>query len=287
MVTSGSSGAVVTGAGRGLGRLVARLLVERGHQVLVTDVDEDAAAATADELGARAFPRGLDVRDAAAVAAARDEIVGRAGRLAVWVNNAGVLVTGPAWEQDEATRRLMVEVNALGTMNGTVAAIDGMRGGGGGHVVNIVSLAGLTAVPGEAVYAASKHAAIGFSLSTLADLRLAGVRDVHISCVCPDGIWTPMLHDRLDDAASALSFSGRLLQPEEVVGVVADVLDRPRPVTTVPRWRGLQARLADAVPGLGVRAAPLAVALGRRTQRRMRAARRGGEPREAGTPQEW
>jgi NAD(P)-dependent dehydrogenase (short-subunit alcohol dehydrogenase family) len=287
MATPESTGAVVTGAGRGLGRLLARLLVERGHQVLVTDLDEHAAAATAGELGARAFPRRLDVRDAAAVGAARDEIVARAGRLGVWVNNAGVLVTGPAWQLDEATRRLMIEVNALGTINGTVAAIDAMRGNGGGHVVNVVSLAGVTAVPGEAVYAASKHAAIGFSLSTLADLRLAGVRDVDVSCVCPDGIWTPMLHDKLDDPASALSFSGRLLRPEEVVAVVADVLDRPRPVTTVPRWRGLQARVADAFPRLGVRAAPLAVALGRRTQRRLLAERRDGDAGEAGTPREW
>jgi NAD(P)-dependent dehydrogenase (short-subunit alcohol dehydrogenase family) len=287
MATPESTGAVVTGAGRGLGRLLARLLVERGHQVLVTDLDEHAAAATAAELGARAFPRRLDVRDAAAVGAARDEIVARAGRLGVWVNNAGVLVTGPAWQLDEATRRLMIEVNALGTINGTVAAIDAMRGNGGGHVVNVVSLAGVTAVPGEAVYAASKHAAIGFSLSTLADLRLAGVRDVDVSCVCPDGIWTPMLHDKLDDPASALSFSGRLLRPEEVVAVVADVLDRPRPVTTVPRWRGLQARVADAFPRLGVRAAPLAVALGRRTQRRLLAERRDGDAGEAGTPREW
>jgi hypothetical protein len=96
-----------------------------------------------------------------------------------------------------------------------------------------------------------------------------------------------MLHDKLDDPASALSFSGRLLRPEEVVAVVADVLDRPRPVTTVPRWRGLQARVADAFPRLGVRAAPLAVALGRRTQRRLLAERRDGDAGEAGTPREW
>ena len=162
----------------------------------------------------------------------------------------------------------MIEVNAIGTINGTVSAIEAMRATGG-HVVNIVSLAGLTPVPGEAVYAASKHAAIGFSLSTLIDLRLAGIKDVHISCICPDGIWTPMLHDKLDDAGAALSFSGALLQPEEVVAALARVLDRPRPVTTLPRNRGLQARLADALPRLAVAVAPLVVARGRRTQQRM------------------
>ena len=224
---------------------------------------------TAAELGDRASARALDVRDQEQVTAARDEILQTADRLAVWVNNAGVLVTGPAWEQDADTRRLMIEVNAIGTMNGTVAAIEAMRASGSGHVVNIVSLAGLSAVPGEAVYAASKHAAIGFSLSTLSDLRLAGVKNIDISCVCPDGIWTPMLHDKLTDPAAALSFSGKLLQAAEVVTAVASVLDSPRPVTTVPRWRGAQVRFGDTFPSLGLRILPAVVAHGRRAQRKL------------------
>lgn len=268
---SAHGGAVVTGAGRGLGKLIAGLLVERGHHVLVTDLDEGAAHATAAELGPGATAMALDVRDAEQLDAARRQVVDQSGWLEVWVNNAGVLVTGPAWEQDERTRRLMLEVNALGTINGTVTAVQTMRSQGArrGHVVNIVSLAGITAVPGEAVYAASKHAAIGFSLSTLADLRLAGVHNVDISCVCPDGIWTPMLHDKLDDPSSALSFSGKLLQPDEVVRAVGKVLDRPRPVTTLPGWRGFAARVGDVLPGVGLHLAPLLVAQGLRAQRRL------------------
>ncbi|GAA3885086.1 SDR family oxidoreductase [Streptomyces sedi] len=269
-------GAVVTGAGRGLGRRIAGLLVARGHRVLLTDRDGDSARAAAEELGGAATALAVDVRDQGQVEAARDAALDLAGRLDVWVNNAGVLVTGPAWEQDEATRRLMIEVNACGTINGTVAAIDAMRGNGGGHVVNVVSLAGLTAVAGEAVYAASKHAALGFSLSTMADLRVAGVRDIRISCVCPDGIWTPMLHDKLRDPRSALSFSGRLLTPEEVADAVRRVLDRPRPVTSIPRWRGALSRLADAAPTAGLAAIPLMAARGRRVQRKILA---GGGPR--------
>jgi NAD(P)-dependent dehydrogenase (short-subunit alcohol dehydrogenase family) len=270
------AGAVVTGGGRGLGKEIARLLVERGHLVLVTDVDEAAATATAAELGERAVARVVDVRDHAQVTAARDEILARAGRLDVWVNNAGVLVTGAAWEQDDAARRLMIEVNAIGTINGTIAALDAMRGpagaggaGEGGHVVNIVSLAGLTAVAGEAVYAASKHAAIGFSLSTMADLRAAGIKNIDISCVCPDGIWTPMLHDKLDDPGSALSFSGKLLQPEDVVDAVRKVLDKPRLVTAVPGWRGVVARVGDVIPSFGLAVVPLVVKQGRRVQRKL------------------
>ncbi|MGH3350987.1 MAG: SDR family oxidoreductase [Nocardioides sp.] len=266
--TGTPGGAVVTGAGRGLGRQIAELLADRGHQVLVTDVDVESARKAADEIGRGATAMAVDVRDATQVEAARDAVVAAAGRLDVWVNNAGVLFTGPAWDLSPEQRRLILDVNALGTINGTLAAIEAMRGTGG-HVVNIVSLAGLTAVPGEAVYAASKHAAIGFSLSTLQDLRLAGIKDIDISCICPDGIWTPMLYDKLDDPGSALSFSGKLLQPEEVVAAVGNALDKPRPVTTIPAWRGLVARLADTLPAVGLAAAPLVVAQGRRTQRKL------------------
>lgn len=271
-MTPSRGGAVVTGAGRGLGRQIAELLANRGYEVLVTDVDEATAQAAAREIGRGATALAVDVRDPAQVESARDAIVAAAGRLDVWVNNAGVLLTGPAWEQTPDQRRLMIEVNAIGTMNGTIAALEAMRGTGG-HVVNIVSLAGLSAVPGEAVYAASKHAAIGFSLSTLQDLRLAGVKDIEISCVCPDGIWTPMLYDKLDDPSSALSFSGKLLQPEEVVAAVGRVLDKPRLVTAVPGWRGWLVRFGDTFPSVALALIPSIVAQGRRSQRKLLAKR--------------
>lgn len=265
---TGRGGAVVTGAGRGLGRQIAQLLAERGYRVLVTDVDASAAHTAAEEIGHDATAMALDVRDTVQVEAARNAIVASAGRLDVWVNNAGVLLTGPAWTQTADQHRLMLEVNAIGTINGTLAAVEAMRQAGG-HIVNIASLAGLSAVPGEAVYAASKHAVLGFSLSTLQDLRLAGTKNIDISCLCPDGIWTPMLHDKLDDPDSALSFSGKLLRPEEVVAAVAKVLDKPRPVTAIPGWRGLLVRLGDTFPSMGLRIVPVVVAQGRRTQRRL------------------
>ncbi|GAB2918979.1 SDR family oxidoreductase [Rhodococcus aerolatus] len=262
------SGALVTGGGRGLGRGIAALLAQRGHTVHVTDLDGDAARATAAEIGGGAFGSALDVRDEAACRAAAEETVARAGSLEVWVNNAGVLVLGPAWEQDEAARRLQLEVNTLGVVHGTLAALEVMRPARRGHVVTVVSLAGLVAVTGEAVYSASKHAALAFTLGTLADLRVAGERGVDLSCVCPDGIWTPMLHDTLDDPSAALSYSGVLLEVDDVVRAVGRVLERPRPVLTVPRWRGAQVRLFDALPGLAVRLTPLVLADARRRQRR-------------------
>jgi NAD(P)-dependent dehydrogenase (short-subunit alcohol dehydrogenase family) len=271
------SAALVTGGGRGLGREIARALAARGLTVHVTDIDEKAATTVAAELGAGAFGSKLDVRDAAACQAAAAQTAERAGSLDVWVNNAGVLVTGHVWDHDAETQKLLFDVNTVGTINGTLAALAHMRPAGRGHIINVVSLAGLVAPPGETLYAATKHAAMAYSLGTLADLRRDGIRDVHVSTVCPDGIWTPMIADKLDDPDAAPSFSGTLLRPEDVAPKVAALLDRPRPVLAIPRWRGVFARFFDAFPGLATRAMPLLMADARRRQARWKKKIESGE----------
>ena len=260
--------AVITGAGRGLGRAVAESLVERGLTVHVTDVDAAAAERVAAELGASAISSALDVRDEAACRALAATVVERDGSLDVWVNNAGVLVTGLAWEQDAETRRTMLEINTVGTMNGTVAALEPMMAARSGHVINVISLAGLVAAPGEVNYSASKHAAIAFTLGTLLDLRRSGIQDIHLSAVCPDGIFTPMLADKLADPDAAGSFSGTLLTAEQVAPRIAALLDRPRPVLTIPRWRGALLRIFDAFPSLAIRLTPWIMRDAERRQRR-------------------
>jgi len=261
-MTESRGTAVVTGAARGLGLAIATALRRDGYAVLVTDVDGVAAKAAAESIGCAGAE--LDVRDEAAVRA----VAAAAEDLRLWVNNAGILATGPSWTHDAATRRAILEVNALGAMTGTLAALDVMRPAGRGHVINVVSLAGLVAAPGETVYGASKHALLAFSLGTLAELRAAGEHGVHISCLCPDGIWTPMLHDKLDDAGAAASFTGTLLRPEQVADRVVRLARRPRPVVAVPVWRGWQVRLLDAFPALSMRLARPVLAYGRAQQRR-------------------
>lgn len=260
--------AVVTGAGGGLGRAIALELGGRGFLVHATDIDPDAAARTAEEIGTGARSAALDVRDEAACRALAAEAAARGGTLDVWVNNAGVLATGLSWEQDEVTRRAMLEINVLGTMNGTVAALGPMIAADRGHVINVVSLAGIVAAPGEVNYSASKHAAMAFTLGTLFDLRRAGIEGVQLSAVCPDGIWTPMLEDKLDDPDAAGSFSGHLLTPEQVAREVGKLVEHPRPILILPRWRGLQLRLLDLFPRLTLRLLPWAMRDARRKQRR-------------------
>ena len=260
--------AVVTGAGGGLGKAIAVELAGRGYAVRATDVDAAAAAGTAAELGPEAESAALDVRDEGACRTLVAAVIAKTGSLDLWVNNAGILSTGIAWEQDEAIRGAMLAINAAGTMNGTVAALEPMVAAGRGHIVNVISLAGIVAAPGEVAYAASKHAAMAFTLGTLFDLRRAGHRGVDVSAVCPDGIWTPMLKDKLDDPDAAGSFSGQLLTPQRVAAEVGKLTERPRPILVIPRWRGPLLRTFDLFPRLGLRLLPAVMWDARRRQRR-------------------
>lgn len=251
--------AVVTGAGRGLGRTIAARLREVGYEVVATDIT-----------GA---DRTLDVTDASACRALATEV-----RPDVWVNNAGILGQGSAADTDDETVARVVAVNLLGVMNGTRAAVSVMRerdgGRGRGQVVNIGSLASWVPVPGEAVYAATKAGVLSFSLGLDGDLAAAGVTGIRLSVVCPDGMLTPMITEVIDDPAVALSFTGlRLTTPEEVADAVVSVLRRHRRIVSVPHWRGAQVRAFGAIPDAVLRAAPLFRRLGRAQQDRVRRAR--------------
>jgi NAD(P)-dependent dehydrogenase (short-subunit alcohol dehydrogenase family) len=259
--------AVVTGAGSGLGRAIALELAGRGYRVHATDLNPEAAAQTTAEIGVNAASSALDVRDESACKVLADSIAA-AGSLDLWVNNAGVFYSGLPWEQGSELRQTMLDVNYSGLVNGTVAALAPMMAAGRGHIINVVSLAGIVAAPGEVAYSASKHAAIAFTLGTNFDLRRSGIRGIELSAVCPDGIWTPMLEDKLDDPHSAGSFSGQLQTPEQVAAAVGKLTERPRPILIVPRWRGPQLRFLDTFPRLGVRLIPLLMWDARRRQRR-------------------
>lgn len=270
--SNGRRGAVVTGGAGGLGQALARQLLARGLRVWLADVDEPAAVAAAATLGGDCVGVALDVTDAGACRRLAHEVE-RTDGLAVWVNNAGLLRAGPAWSLPGDQVRALFDVNVHGTMHGTEAALEVLRPADAGHVLNVVSLAGLVAPPGEVTYAATKHAVLAYTLGTAQDLRLAKVRGIQVTAVCPDGIWTPMLHREVDDPQAAVSFQGGLLDAEQVAVAAAAALERRALVVSVPRWRGGLARTMATFPRLARAVAPLIVWHGRWNQRRAR--RRG------------
>jgi NAD(P)-dependent dehydrogenase (short-subunit alcohol dehydrogenase family) len=259
--------AVVTGAGRGLGLAIAERLAARGLAVLVTDVDAEAAERTARTLGAPAWSARLDVRDPAACRAVADEAAGR-GRLVAWVNNAGVLFSGRAWEHTDDEIALTVAVNLGGVLNGSRAALAHIADGG--RILNVASLSALGLAPGLAVYAATKHAVLAFGTSLAADLRAAG-RDVGVRTLCPDVIDTQMVRDQVERPEAAILWSGPApLGVDEVADRAIALLDGRRLRAVVPAWRGELLRFLYRFPRLALPGLSLLARLGRRRLGRWR-----------------
>jgi NAD(P)-dependent dehydrogenase (short-subunit alcohol dehydrogenase family) len=261
--------AVVTGAGRGFGKEIARRLAGRGYAVLVADIDAGAAAATADEIGGGAWPFEMDVREAAAHRGAAAAAAER-GRLDVWVNNAGVMRTVKTWDHSDEDVRLMVEVNLLGVMWGSRAAVDAMRAAPDGrkHILNLGSMSALAPVPGLTVYSSTKHGVLGFSGALQGDLMQAGV-PITVHCLCPDAADTGLLREQAGEKESAIIWSApRILSPEEVADRAVALLDSGRLLEMMPRSRGWQIRLLALFPRIGLRATALFQRIGERRRAR-------------------
>ncbi len=180
--------AIVTGAGSGIGAALCRALVAAGADVVCTDVDGDAAARTADALGARSAR--LDVTDAAAVQAVVDEVVDRAGRLDLMFNNAGITWGGDTELLTLEQWNAIIDVNIRGVVHGVAAAYPQMVRQGHGHIVNTASMAGLAAAGQITSYVMSKHAIVGLSLALRSE---AAGRGVGVLAICPTAVETPIL----------------------------------------------------------------------------------------------
>jgi NAD(P)-dependent dehydrogenase (short-subunit alcohol dehydrogenase family) len=262
--------AVVTGAGRGMGREVAQRLIARGCTVIATDIDEAAVRRTAAELGSSCVPVQQDVRDAGA----HRDVATRAadlGQLTTWVNNAGVLRTGTLWEQDDATMEMTVEINLLGVIHGTRAALEVMRAHGRpADIVNMASMSAFGPLPGLAVYAASKAAVHSWTLTTAAELHLAK-SPIRLHAVCPDGVRTDMVAENAADHSSAMIFSGALLEPAAVADEVVALIGSKRIVRSIPRRRAAAARLSGLVPSAILPLISATAALGEKNRRKAQA----------------
>lgn len=247
MTASGAPVAMVTGAARGLGAAVARALDTAGYRLVLTDIalgdgaagqpDTGSAgpaypfatwetlAALAGELteavAARADVRSQEDMDAAARLA-----LDRFGRLDAVVAAAGVIAGGPpGWETDDATWRLLLDVNLTGVLTTARATVPALLTAPAGRFVAISSAAGHRPLARLAAYAASKHGVIGLVRSIAADL--AGTR-VTANVVCPGSMDTTMLAETaaiygLPDPGefSQHAYLRRLLDPAEVAAAVA------------------------------------------------------------------
>lgn len=227
----------VTGGAGGIGAATARRLARAGARVAVGDLDGEAAARTAEGLpGAIGLP--LDVTDPDSYRSFFDEVTGRLGTPDVLVANAGVMWVGPFAEEPEAAMQRQLDVNVGGVLRGMKLALPTMRQRRRGQVIVVASAASKLAPAGEATYAATKHAVLGYCTAVRAELRGSGV---HVNVLMPTVVGT-------DLAAGTSSGLVPLLTAERVASRVHSLVRRPRPEMFVPAVAKAAALVLDLLP---------------------------------------
>lgn len=217
--------AVVAGGSAGIGRATARRLADRGHAVAVLARGQerlDETVADLERRGVEALGIACDVADGAAVARAHERVSDELGVPLVWVNSAMLTAFSPFAEMDEAEFRRIVEVTFLGQVNGTRAALSGMRRLGRGSIVNIGSGLAYRSVPLQSAYCAAKAAINGFTASVRSELIHAGLDDIRLSLVQLPAVNTP----QFDWARSRLPRAPRPAAPVYQPEVAADAVLR-------------------------------------------------------------
>jgi NADP-dependent 3-hydroxy acid dehydrogenase YdfG len=221
--------AVVTGASSGIGAAIASALAGDGYRVVLLARRADRIRLLADELGQGALAIEADVTDRDSLVRAADRVASELGRVDVLVNNAGVMLLGPFSSAQRSEYRQMVEVNLLGAMTATEVFLDQLRDGGG-DLVNISSVAGRTARPGNAGYAATKWGMNGWSESLRQELQ-PGVR---VMVIEPGAVATDLPTHITDPQTRHIA--GQLyatveVTAEDIADVVAFAIGRPRRLT--------------------------------------------------------
>ena len=194
--------AVVTGAGRGIGRAIALKFAAEGADVVVvsrTQENSEKVAAEIQALGRKAWAHAVDVADAAAVNAAAEKILAEAGKVDILVNNAGVTRDGLLMRMPDADWDTVLNTNLKGAFLVTKAFVRSFIKQRSGRIINISSVIGLIGNAGQSNYAASKAGLIGFTQSSARELASRGIT---ANAIAPGFIETDMTSE-LNEALRA------------------------------------------------------------------------------------
>ena len=184
--------AVVTGGSSGIGLGITTRFLDEGARVVIADVNDEAGEAIAKELGDGAAFRRTDVSDTDDVARLVEYTVDTFGGIDVMFNNAGISGARhkSLLDEDFADFHQVLGVNLLGVMSGTREAARHMSANGGGSIINVSSIGGIEAAPGQWAYHVSKSSVIFFTRCAAVDL---GQHAIRVNCIAPGNIETPIL----------------------------------------------------------------------------------------------
>jgi NAD(P)-dependent dehydrogenase (short-subunit alcohol dehydrogenase family) len=213
--------AIVTGAGAGIGEMIATRLAVAGARVAVADINKGAAQSVAEKIGGGAFALPVDVTNVDQVQSAIAQVIEIAGSLEILVNNAGIAGrAAPIWEQSDADWHRVMNLNINAPFYLCRAVLPHMRARGYGRIVNIASIAGKEGNPNMVAYSASKAAVIGMTKSIAKEVATEGIC---INAVAPAVIRTKLLEQlttaQVDYMVQRIPMK-RTGQPEEVAAVV-------------------------------------------------------------------
>ncbi len=184
--------AVVTGAGSGIGRALARQLADAGARLALADINETGLRETANELGlddSRLITEAFDVADREAVYRFAERVAGHFGAVHLVINNAGVALGATVERMTYEDFEWLMGINFWGVVYGTKAFLPHLKAAGEGHIVNVSSVFGLIGVPTQSAYNAAKFAVRGFTESLRQELEMEGGK-VSCTSVHPGGIKT-------------------------------------------------------------------------------------------------
>ncbi|SIR95615.1 SDR family oxidoreductase [Microbacterium sp. RURRCA19A] len=257
--------ALVTGAGGGIGAGVSRMLERRGYDVIAVDLTAPIVDRVTATLGPGSIGVVSDAADPEAVSALAARIRGEwAERLEVIVCNAGLISTDEVADAAPADLRDQLAVMLDSPVQLIAAAASVMAARGRGRILATVSMGGILALPGSAVYSAAKAGLRAFLTALSAEMRGTGVT---VTGIYPSGVDTAMLRHEARDGGSMLNFVGRIFTVDDVVRAYERAMSSRRLEIYLPFADSIGARALAFAPQLGNRLLPLLDRLGRRGHR--------------------